>query len=206
MRSLTSTPLVAVVATLLATLLLAFSLVFNTVDRDTLAANDIPVFNMPAVEVKATPEFAANQVADDVLWLARAIYSETKRAYEQELVAWTIRNRVETNYRGKNSYERVVLDPWQYSAFNRNSPKRHHYMNLAATSTAKGFEKALRVAHEVYYADAHERPFDQTTRHFYSERSMVGGATPAWAVGQQPVELVDHNIDPRRFRFYAAIA
>ena len=206
MRTLIQTPFVAVLATVLATLLLALTLTFNSVDREDLAANDLPVFNMPAVEVRATPEFNNAAVADDVLWLARAIYSETKRPEEQELVAWTIRNRVETNYRGKDSYEETVLDPWQYSAFNRNSPKRHHYSSLAPTSTAKGFQTALRVAHDVYYADESVRPFPKTTRHFYSERSMVGGRTPAWARGKRPVQLAGYDIDPRRFRFYAAIA
>lgn len=204
MRSLTSTPFVAVVATLLATLLLALSIVFSSVDRDAPSTSDIHV--TPAPVLHAVPTFSVAQVTDDVLWLARAIYSETKRSHEQELVAWTIRNRVETNYRGKSTYESVVLDPWQYSAFNENSPKRHHYVTLEATSTAKGFESALRVAHAVYHAADADRPFDPTTRHFYSERSMVGGQTPAWAVGQQPVHLADHDVDPRRFRFYAAIA
>lgn len=197
---------IPVVATVLATLLLALSFVFISVDRDALAARDLPVVNMPPVEVSAAPAFDPTQVKEDVLWLARVIYSETKRTDEQELVAWTVRNRVETQYRGKATYERVALDPWQYSAFNRNSPKRHHYSTLSATSTARGFQGALRVAHEVYYADASERPFAQTTRHFYSERSMVGGETPAWAVGKQPVQLADYDIDPRRFRFFAAIA
>ena len=206
MRTLTNTPLITTVAAALATLLLALSLVFNAVDRDTLAANDLPVFNMPAVEVNAAPDFDAAKVADDVLWLARVIYSETKRPEEQELVAWTVRNRVETHYRGKDTYQEVVLDPWQYSAFNSNSPKRHHYSTLASTATAKGFQTALRIAHDVYYADESDRPFVKTTRHFYSERSMTGGRTPAWAVGKQPVQLAGYDIDPRRFRFYAAIA
>lgn len=200
MRSLTSPSFVAVAATLLATLLVAF----NAEDHDAVEAHSASVPHPPVV--KAAPAFDVASVDAEVLWLARAIYSETKRPHEQALVAWTIRNRVETNYRGKDSYESVVLDPWQYSAFNTNSPKRHYYTTLAATSTARGFEKALRVAHEVYYADASERPFDPTTRHFYSERSMTDGETPAWAVGQQPVQLAGHDIDPRRFRFYAAIA
>ena len=206
MRNLTKNPFVAAGSALLAMLLLALSFVFISVDRNTLAANDLPVFNMPAVEVSYTPEFVAADVADDVLWLARVIYSETKRADEQELVAWTVRNRVETGYRGKTTYKSVVLDPWQYSAFNTNSPKRGHYSTLAPTSTARGFQSALRVAHDVYYASESTRPFAKTTRHFYSERSMVGGKAPTWAVGQRPVHLAKHNIDPRRFRFYAAIA
>ncbi len=206
MRTLTQNPLVAVVSVTLAVLLMALSFVFISVDRQTLAANDLPVFNMPAVEVKATPEFTAAEVTDDVLWLARVIYSETKQADEQELVAWTVRNRVETGYRGKSTFKSVVLDPWQYSAFNANSPKRAHYSTLTGTSRANGFQSALRVAHEVYYADASERPFAETTRHFYSERSMAGGKAPTWAAGKRPVQLVGHDIDPRRFRFYAAIA
>lgn len=206
MRTLTNTPLTTTVATVLATLLLALSFVFISVDRDTLAANEIPVVNMPAVEVTAAPDFDAAEVADDVLWLARVIYSETKRPEEQELVAWTVRNRVETHYRGQDTYQEVVLDPWQYSAFNSNSPKRHHYSTLAPTSTATGFQTALRIAHDVYYADESDRPFVKTTRHFYSERSMVGGRKPAWAVGEQPVKLAGYDIDPHRFRFYAAIA
>lgn len=206
MRALTHTPFVAVVATVLATLLLALSFVFISIDRDTLASNDIPVDNMPPVEVSAARDFDPASVSDDVLWLARVIYSETKRPYEQELVAWTVRNRVETGYRGKATYHTTALDPWQFSAFNANSPKRQHYSTLSSTSTAAGFQDALRVAHDVYYADAGERPFAQTTRHFYSERSMVGGRTPAWAVGKQPVRLADQNIDPRRFRFFAAIS
>ncbi|WP_240332831.1 hypothetical protein [Salinibacter ruber] len=42
------------------------------------------------------------------LWLARAIYSETKLPHEQELVAWVVRNRVETAYRGRRTYRAVA--------------------------------------------------------------------------------------------------
>ncbi len=203
MRFLTHNPFATAVATLLATLLLALSFISTSVDRDDL---DAAVFNMPAVEVSAEREFDPAQVTDEVLWLARVIYSETKRPVEQELVAWTVRNRVETGYRGKTTYRSTVLDPWQYSAFNTNSPKRQHYSTLAVSSTAQGFQEALRIANRVYRADATDRPFVRTTRHFYSEQSMVGGRTPAWAVGKQPVKLADQDIDPRRFRFYAAIA
>lgn len=47
---------------------------------------------------------------DEILWLARTIFSETKRPHEQELVAWVVRNRVETGYRGNATYEAAVLD------------------------------------------------------------------------------------------------
>ena len=152
-----------------------------------------------------TPAFSPTTVNDDVLWLARCIYSETKRTQEQELVAWVIRNRVETQYRGQSSYRGVVLDPFQFSAFNPGSSVRRHYVGLTPTSQARGWRNALEIAHAVYYAPAETRPFPRQTRHFYSERSMQGG-TPDWARGKTPIRVTTHPIDPRRFRFYASIA
>ena len=142
---------------------------------------------------------------EEILWLARVIYSETKRAHEQELVAWVVRNRVETGYRGNDTYREVVLDPYQFSAFNRGSSKRAHYSGLEWNSKAKGFQTALSIAADVATASVSERPFSKTTRHFYSERSMVGGRTPAWARGVRPVAL-DRNIEADRFRFYDRVS
>ena len=142
---------------------------------------------------------------EEIMWLARCIYSETKQPHEQELVAWVLRNRMETGYRGKHDYRSVVLDPWQFSAFNINSPKRKHYMSLNENSAAAGWKTAMQIAERVALAYADERPFSVTTRHFYSERSMVGGRKPKWAYNRQPVKL-DRDVDPRRFRFFADIA
>ncbi len=141
---------------------------------------------------------------EDILWLARVIYSETKRAHEQELVAWVVRNRVETEYRGKDTYREVVLDRYQFSAFNGGS-KRAHYTSLQWNSTAAGFQTALSIANEVANASITERPFSEMTRHFFSRQSMVGGRTPAWANGMRPVAL-DREVEPDRFRFYAEVA
>lgn len=150
---------------------------------------------------------AERPVADpeDVLWLARCIYSETKQPHEQELVAWVVRNRVETSYRGSDTYREVVLDPWQFSAFNSNSPKRGHYTSLTQDSKAAGFQTALAIAERVANAPVASRPFTQETRHFYSERSMAGGQAPNWASNQQPVPLKS-KVDPRRFRFYDSVS
>jgi hypothetical protein len=192
---------------LLSVLLLALSFVFNTVDRETLAESMPAVNAAPLtqeVSVKST-EFASEDVKEDVLWLARCIYSETKRADEQELVAWVIRNRVETGYRGRTTYRDAVLDPWQFSAFNSNSPKRTYYSSLGFDSAPKGWKTALFIAYDVMHAPAYERPFPTKTRHFYSERSMQGSLKPAWAGGKRPVSL-DRDIDPRRFRFYAGVS
>ena len=191
----------------LSILLLALSFVFNTVDRDTLAET------MPAVDAAPLTQdvsvrnaaFADETVKEDVLWLARCIFSETKRADEQELVAWVIRNRVETGYRGKGSYRDAVLDPWQFSAFNENSPKRTYYSELGFDSKPRGWQTALFIAYDVLHAPAYERPFPNKTRHFYSERSMKGTLKPNWANNKRPVSL-DREIDPKRFRFYSGVS
>lgn len=198
---------IAVVAAVLALLVMTLSFVFTSVDREVLAET-MPATQAPSLAQEPAadaPAFAAEAVTDDALWLARVIYSETKRADEQELVAWVVRNRVETAYRGKDTYREVVLDPWQFSAFNRNAPKRAHYTGLTAESQAAGWSTALQIAMDVLAAPVYERPFAQDTRHFYSERSMVGRRAPAWANGQRPVSL-DREIDPRRFRFFRAIS
>jgi hypothetical protein len=198
---------IAVVAAVLALLVMTLSFVFTSVDREVLAET-MPATQAPSLAQEPSeeaPAFTAEAVTDDALWLARVIYSETKRPYEQELVAWVVRNRVETAYRGKDTYRNVVLDPWQFSAFNRNAPKRAHYTGLTAESQAAGWQTALQIAMDVVAAPAYERPFAQDTRHFYSEISMVGRRAPAWANGQRPVSL-DREIDPRRFRFFRAIS
>uniref|UniRef100_UPI000A985E42 cell wall hydrolase n=1 Tax=Rhodothermus marinus TaxID=29549 RepID=UPI000A985E42 len=84
---------------------------------------------------------------DEVLWLARCIYSESNRPEEQRLVAWVVRNRVETRYRG-DTYREVVLEPRQFSAFNRPTPRRDLILSLTPRSTVPGWQQALRIALE----------------------------------------------------------
>lgn len=142
---------------------------------------------------------------EDILWLARVIYSETKRPNEQELVAWVVRNRVETEFRGESTYRDVVLDRYQFSAFNPGTRKRNHYANLQWDFQDPGFQRALGIAAKVATANPTERPFSETTRHFFSRQSMVGGATPNWARNVRPV-AIDPSIEPDRFRFYDRIS
>ncbi len=188
-------------AATLALLIPALTTAFVVMDRDDLARRTLPVDLAPV-----PPPFSPATISEDVLWLARCIYSETKQADEQELVAWVVRNRVETQYRGQSAYRDVVLDPYQFSAFNPGSAVRRHYLHLEPVSSARGWLRAMEVAHAVYYAPADARPFAAETRHFYSERSMRGGRTPNWAQGKAPVQLTRARIDPRRFRFYAHIS
>jgi len=147
-------------------------------------------------------------VTEPTLWLARAIYSETKLPHEQELVAWVVRNRVETAYRGRRSYRDVVLDPYQFSAFNPESEKRAFYRRLRPEAPLPRWRQALWVARYVRHAAPAYRPFSVETRHFYSERSMRGRAMPHWAesarfVAPDPGRYV---VDERRFRFFKQIS
>lgn len=192
--------LVAAVALTLVLLMVALPVAFVSTDRDTLAEV------MPATEAPSYAQEAPEPaITEEVIWLARVIYSETKQPKEQELVAWVVRNRMETQYRGASTYQQVVLAPWQFSAFNSNAPKRVHYTSLTSESQEPGWQTAIAIAYDVLNAPADMRPFAQDTRHFYSERSMVGRSHPAWATGQRPVSL-DREVDPRRFRFFRGIA
>jgi hypothetical protein len=151
---------------------------------------------------------APEQIDSETLWLARVIFSETKRPEEQVLVAWVVRNRVDTRYRGRQTFQGVVLDPWQFSAFRPGSEKGVFYSGLNVHSRVPGWQTALRIAHTVRFADARHRPFSAETRHFYSQRSMTGTASPAWAHGVAPVKIGYHSIDvdAYRFRFYKDIS
>jgi len=147
-------------------------------------------------------------VEDATLWLARAIYSETKLPHEQELVAWVVRNRVETAYRGRSTYREVVLDPYQFSAFNPGSSKRSFLKQLRPGTPLAGWQQALWVAHYVRHADPVYRPFPIETRHFYSERSMKKRRAPYWAEGSRFVspQKQQYAIDEYRFRFFKRIS
>lgn len=191
-------------AIVLAGMLPLLALFFTIHSTTELAESELPTAVVAVSD--APPPFSLADVSDDVLWLARCIYSETKRNDEQELVAWVIRNRVETGYRGETTYDGVVLDPYQFSAFNPGDPKRRLYTSLTPLSNSPAFHRALEVAHNVYHARPSERPFSKRTRHFYSERSMVGGRSPNWSEGHQPVQPAKFKIDPRRFRFYSGVA
>ena len=159
-----------------------------------------------AYHPRQAPLLTPGQIDDRTLWLARCIYSETKRPVEQELVAWVVRNRVETGYRGIDSYYEAVLDPYQFSAFNRGNRKRSYYLSLGRKTQAPGWQRALAIAHMVLQSDVSRRPFPATTRHFFSEVSMPGGHHPYWSFGERSVVPErDYTIDRDRFRFYAGV-
>ncbi|MDZ4700877.1 MAG: cell wall hydrolase [Rhodothermales bacterium] len=143
----------------------------------------------------------------ETLWLARCIFSETKRPEEQELIAWVVRNRVESAYRGKSSYRDVVLDPFQFSAFNVESTESTYYSSIPLQYDETGWQRALSIAYYVRHARPQYRPFSAETLHFYSQQSMIGQREPVWARGLTPIRPPEHfRLDDRRFRFFAGIS
>ena len=195
----------------IAAVVLTFALAFALFLASTAAlqrSEQLPALAVgtPVSLGEITVEADQQQATDeDVLWLARVIFSETKKPHEQELVAWVVRNRVETGYRGAESYRAAVLDPYQFSAFIPGTKTRQFYTGLTAESNWPGWQKALSIAQEVAQARPAVRPFSETTRHFYSEQSMKGGRAPAWAKKLQPVKLAQY-VDVRRFRFFDGVS
>lgn len=144
---------------------------------------------------------ANENVDDDVLWFARALYSETNRRREMIAVGWSIRNRVETCYRGRCTYTSVTTDPWQYSGLNESHPHYHRNM-MPMDADDETWRTAVKVAWSIKHAPKSLNLFNKTARHFWSPTAMRG--TPHWAYGKhdqiimrsEPIERI-----PEKSRF-----
>ncbi|MCY4158018.1 MAG: hypothetical protein OXF48_00195 [Bacteroidetes bacterium] len=152
------------------------------------------------------PEYVGN-IDEETLWLARAMFSESKRHDEQELIGWIVRNRLHTKFHGCNSYRECVLAPAQFSAFLPGQPKLNYYTSLVETTQIPGWQKTLALAFYIRHADDRLRPFSSNVRHFYSEQSMLDPELPPDWVGDADPVYPQRNIrlDERRFRFYAGL-
>ncbi len=138
----------------------------------------------------------------EILWLARIVYSETKRPHEQRLVAWVVRNRVDTGYTGR-TYEAVANHSSQFSGLQPSDPRYEHNISRWWESSGTSWKSALKIAKEVYFAPESERPFSVTTRHFYSP---VAVSKPDWARGREAVRVVrSSSAHAPRFAFYARV-
>ena len=135
--------------------------------------------------------------AQDILWLARVIYSETKIKEEQIVVAWVVRNRVETKYRGESTYKEVALDPSQFSGI-----KPAVKLDYSDTDM-KIWQDSITIARAVYFADSSLRPVAQSVRHFYSPEVVV--RDPNWAKNKKPAMVLRDSDGSVRFAFYDKI-
>ena len=176
-------------------------------ELDSTAVERLSAAYAPASAPRSASVAPPTSVDAETLWLARAIYSETKRPHEQELVAWVVRNRVDTGYRGSTTYREAVLDPYQFSAFNPGSSKRSLLTSLKPDTPLPRWQQALWVARYVRHAEPVYRPFSIETRHFYSKRSMKDRRAPYWAEGTRFVSLdaQQYTVDEERFRFFKQI-
>ncbi|MCI0619774.1 cell wall hydrolase [Candidatus Wolfebacteria bacterium] len=159
-------------------------------------------WGVPLIARAYAPEADTGEL-EEILWLARAVYSETKVRKEQELVAWVIRNRVASS-KYPNTYQEVVLQPKQFSGL--NSSDRHYSLNttLDFDDAAVGWESAIAVANDVYFADDSVRPIASGVTHFYSPIAVR--RTPLWAQGETPSHTVPDPISGSlRFAFYSNI-
>jgi len=139
----------------------------------------------------------------EILWFARIIYSETKYADEQVLIAWVVRNRVETEYTG-DTYREVALSSGQFSGLNAFDAQYRHNMSRGFDSEGAAWKSALLVAESVYHADVSLRPFSKTVRHFYSPISVSND--PSWSAGLNATHIVrDPETRSVRFAFYDGV-
>jgi len=149
----------------------------------------------------------ARQYHPDVIWTARAVYSETDSLHEMKYVAWVIRNRVDMGFNGKHTYRDVVLDRYQFSAFNPGRRGRVYYATKSWYDQfndgygSKRWKKALDVSSNVVFADSSERPFSIRTLYFYSEVSMPSHRKhPRWAYSMKQTKVI--GVAEKRFRFF----
>lgn len=136
---------------------------------------------------------------DEILWLARAIHSETDIKKEMYFVGWVIKNRVDNAYMGDTTYKAVVTHSGQFSGLNAGDP--HYAKNISMTRDNPNptWKQALAVAKEIYYADSDNRPMDRWIQHFYSPGVV---APPAWADDERLVFVSRSKTGEVRFAFY----
>ena len=165
------------------------------------ATNIGALTNHAAVAAVAGSGYEA--IDQEVLWLARALYSETKKPEEQALVAWVIRNRVESPLY-PDTYKEVVLQYGQFSGLNARDKQYNVNVSLGYGDTSSAWDSALSIARAVYFADPILRPLPAGVMHFYSPVSVV--VTPKWAQGIEPSHTVkDPATNTVRFAFYADV-
>jgi spore germination cell wall hydrolase CwlJ-like protein len=161
-------------------------------------SNPMPV----AANTEGTNAITVN-VDDEVLWFARAVYSETKIPSEQTLVAWVIRNRVESD-KYPDTYKGVVLQPGQFSGFSIRDAQYRINSTLTFEDHNPAWDSAVTIAQAVYTAPDALRPMSKYVMHFYSPISVLH--TPSWAEGREADHIVrDTKTDGVRFAFYADI-
>ncbi len=160
-----------------------------------------PFLSLP--EVSKEQRIVEVDDEEEVLWLARIIFSETKFANEMRLVGWVVRNRVEAEYRGA-TYKEVARSPYQFSGLNPSDAQYTINVALGYEIKNESWEQALTIAKEIYFAKESRRPFGRDVLHFYSPVSATG--TPEW-VDSGTLDYVVRGAKTSipRFAFYSGV-
>lgn len=141
---------------------------------------------------RAKRECKQGPTKEAVLWLARAVHSETKRSTEMELVAAVIVNRIESP-RYPDTARQVVQEAWQFTAIHKGTARSLGLSMKDYPGGPNAWRRAVRIAHGALSLPKEMRPLRGVT-HFYSPRSMQG--KPEWA-HRQPRYRIGN-----RFAFY----
>ena len=181
----------------------ATKLLFVVVAILALQANVLLASDSRGKQINAYTDLFS-QEAQDVLWLSRILYSESKVREEQIIVAWVVRNRVESGYRGAQSYKDVAISPAQFSGL---WPSDSQYkLNISRDYKIKGdraWDQAIAIAQAVYFAPETLRPIPGTVRHFYSPMSV--SRDPNWINDKKPSVVLRSDDGAVRFAFYDGI-
>lgn len=147
----------------------------------------------------------SSQESQDILWLARILYSESKVREEQIVIAWVVRNRVDSGFRGADSIKDVAMSPSQFSGlWPSDAQYRLNITRSYETKGDKAWDQALGIAAAVYFADDSIRPISEKVLHFYSPMSVL--RDPSWAVGKKPAMVLrDSDTGNVRFAFYDSV-
>jgi len=127
----------------------------------------------------------------EVLWTTRAVLSETNNPREMLLIANVIRNRVDLGYRGRETAKEVILDPYQFSAFNPGREMRWRYINMESQHVSnERWQEAWTAARYAMTAPREVLPFDNPcVNHFVHPGGLV--RTPSWMYEMEQVVLGD---------------
>lgn len=128
----------------------------------------------------------------DIETTARTVYGEARgESFEGKIaVAWVIRNRADTKYRG-DSCETVCLKPWQFSCWNPTDPNK---AKIEAVDIENESFRQCLLAVAVVLGGLAPDPTDGS-RHYH-----VAGLDVNWAEGQTPAGKIGNHL------FYKGIA
>lgn len=140
-------------------------------------------------------------------WVGLCCLTESNRPYEWPYIAWVIRNRLDSG-KYKHTYEQVVLQPSQFSAFNKwqeTEPLTIFQLVARGYHSIELLFHAVDIAAKVIYTPpdsaSASRPFPTTVRHYFSPISMRPlGSKPSW-YGQAKRVFTPEGLDPERFVF-----